>query len=167
MISAFRIAALPLAALAFASFTALLATGASAEQTKGVCGPSKVRYSVSDKVDISTAAPFYKNLPEAVITFTQGGAGPSCVIVRFSADATTTAGAVGLYVRAILDNFKEFLPNERQLVFYPTEQGTRMAEFVIANVNPGAHSARIQFRVGTSSGTGTINKPMLTLYHAP
>ena len=64
---------------------ALMPTTAPAAPTSVTCSPTKMKISVSTLEDSKTSSQTFKTVPEATVSFTQGGASASCVVVRFSA----------------------------------------------------------------------------------
>jgi hypothetical protein len=90
------------------------------------------------------------NIPEATISFVQGGTSASCVIVRFSAGICAPGG--GVYVRAFLDQTTAALPID---INYASNDACFQAhafEFIFPSVAPGVHTVRMQYR----SLSGTI-----------
>src|SRR6476620_9372026 len=72
--------------------------------TRGQCKPVQVKFIASALADSPTSSTGFINIPETTITFTQGGAAASCVLVRFSA-STFGANAIDVIdVRAVLDS---------------------------------------------------------------
>ena len=128
------------AAVLLAAFTA----GASAATTV-ICNPTKVKASVSVAVGETTSLSFV-NLADAKFSFTQGGSGASCVLVRFSAVTYAETGTA-VFVRATLDNTAEAIPAQVQ---YSGNDGNAARahsyEFVFPAVAPGSHTLRMQFR---------------------
>jgi len=110
----------------------------------GVCSPTKMKYLASFQAEQRTSQNF-GNIIEATVTFTQGGTGASCVVVRFSADASSPADNV--VVRAYLDNTTAALPNE---AFYSGPDGNSVGahsfDFIFPSVTPGSHVVHMQFK---------------------
>jgi hypothetical protein len=148
------------AALVLATLTPATA---SAFTTTGSCSPSRVRYAVSDSFDISVDSPTYKNMRQAAVTFTQGGTAPSCVLVRFSAGATSNGDS--LLVRAVIDDAIIALPPER-LFMRTNEGGQQTVDFVFPSIAPGTHILRIQGNSDNATAAD-VNFPMIIIHHAP
>jgi hypothetical protein len=115
--------------------------------TSGLCKPVQVRFIASSLADSPTSSTSFINIPETTISFTQGGAAASCVLVRFSASTFGANGIDVIDVRAFLDNATAALPasigvrGESDVTGYP-----RSFEFVFPSVAPGSHVLRMQFK---------------------
>jgi hypothetical protein len=116
----------------------------------GTCQPAKVKFSASDRDQNITTSTTFINLPEAAITFTQGGTKASCVIVYFT--GMVAVGANGqLFVRAIMDGSDVGLPELFQIIALSNNfSHTHTASFIFPSIAPGSHQVRIQY----SSGNG-------------
>src|SRR4051812_19650762 len=88
---------------------------AAATPTAGACKPTSVRYlAAADFIVSSTTSGTFVDVPQARVTFIQGGASASCVIVRFSAGTYATGVNEGIILRAYLDNTTAALPSALQ-----------------------------------------------------
>jgi hypothetical protein len=119
------------------------------------CNPTKVK-AVASVVEVSRGSnsATFAQIPEASVSFTQGGASASCVLVRFSAE-TFAEGNENTLIRAFLDGVTAGLPAEVQ--YSGTDNGqfsARSFEFIFPSVAPGAHVVRMQYR----SRNGTFTK---------
>jgi hypothetical protein len=127
-----------------------------------VCSPTKMSIAASTKVGNDRTSTTFGNIPEAVVSFTQGKAG--CVVVRFSA-VTFTAND-GVKVRAVMDGHVQAVPPE---VYYSTfNAGTaaRSYDFVFANVAPGTHRINMQYRSNDGDQV-TIHEHTTIVQYAP
>lgn len=134
------------ASIAFGSALALLAaTNLNSAPVTGSCNPTAVKFSAST-MSASTTSSAFKNIPEASISFMQGGMTPSCVIVRFTLTTYTEFAVDGLAVRAFMDGTTAAMPallevrGENDMFGYP-----RTLEFLFPSVDPGNHNVRMQF----------------------
>jgi hypothetical protein len=124
----------------------------------GGCNTPKMKFIVS-RNGFSTGSMIFANIPEAAVSFTQGGTRPGCVVVRFSAQSYAGANNT-LHVRAFLDNKTAGLPASVQ---YAAEQNVisdaHAYDFVFPSVAPGVHVLRMQFRSddGGSVKVGATN----------
>jgi hypothetical protein len=142
-------------------FAALMPTSASAASPpppKTVdCSPTKVRILTSQAISTTTSTS-YADVAEATLNFTQGGSSPTCVIVRFSAQASSKED--GVTVRPLLDVSTKALPPEVALAgmeCIPTVGCTSRSysfEFVFPRVAPGNHLLRMQYKAGLGSAFG-------------
>ncbi len=117
----------------------------------GTCTPGKVAFAASNDPESETNSTAFINVPEAGVSFVQGGPQPSCVLVQFSAHAFAAAGN-SLMLRALLDGTTPALP--RFVQFSSDDPGlyrTSTVTFVFPRVTPGRHTVRLQFR--SSDGT--------------
>lgn len=131
--------------LASVVLTALLASPATAETT---CPGFLARVTTTslDGTNKTTDTGNWENVPDALVRFRQGGSRPSCVLVTFSADTSTTAGAK-MFLRLLLDGEPAAsAPPEVALVTDDPTHEFRTAPFFIAVVEPGEHRVRVQFR---------------------
>jgi hypothetical protein len=131
------------------------------------CSPTKVRGSASAKDGSVTTSHLFANIPEASVAFTQGGASPSCVLVRFSA-ATFAGGANNVVVRAFLDGNIVALPTELQYSGYDANVVlARTFEFVFPSVAPGPHALHMQFRSLANGSSSYIHRHNVVVQYAP
>lgn len=131
------------------------------------CSPTKVKGSASALDNSTTTSTTFVNIPEATVTFTQGGAHASCVIVRFSAVAM--GGSDNIFVRAFLDQTTAAIPDD---VRYTRSQSftseAHSFEFIFPRVAPGSHAIRMQFRAESSGGGGvTVDRHTTVVQFAP
>jgi hypothetical protein len=137
----------------------------SAPPVTFACQPTKVK-GVASSSGINSNGTTYRNIPETVVHFTQGGRGASCILVRFSAQVIVPAND-GVQVRAVLDNKPSALPSEA--VYLATPSGVfsgHTFEFVFPNVAPGHHVVRMQFQ-GMSGGTVSMGGYNTVVQHTP
>ena len=152
--------------LAAASAGLVAASSANATSVGGTCEPTQVRFSASDKDQSTTTSVDFVNLPQGSISFTQGGAGPSCVIVTFTGMAGV--GATGaLLVRALMDGNDVGLPNVFNFVGGSNNLAqTDTATFIFPSVAPGAHQMRIQF-AGVAGQLVAVHRHNIVANFAP
>ena len=147
-------------------FAALTPTPAPAAQTNVRCSLTKMKISVSELDSSSTTSTTFKTLPEASVSFTQGGISANCVVVRFSA-VTVSGPNDGVKIRAHMDNTTVALPGE---VFYSGDEGAafgaRSYDFVFPSVAPGSHVLRMQFR-STNGNIVYVHRHTTIVQHAP
>ena len=141
----------------------LMTTAATAEPVTATCSPTKVRVMASVIDGTYTLGGTWKSIPEAAVSFTQGGSEPSCVVVRFSAMAFGTS--VLVRIRAMMDNTTAAAPGE--VYFGIDNKDTSAAEahsfdFLFPDVAPGAHVVRVQM-----NGGGYIHRHTTIVEHAP
>ena len=130
---------------------ALLPVTVHADPVVSACAPTGIKFIASEALPFAANSGDYANLPQANISFRQGGRQASCVVVRFSAAANGHGG--NLLVRALLDGAETGLPFEMIVSdFRDIGPAARRFTFVFPNVAPGRHTVTIQHRV--------INAPM-------
>ena len=119
----------------------------------GTCKSGKTNYSATNLTGSNTTSTSYVNVPDATVSFTQGGSVSSCVIVHFTAETFANAGGTALlYVRPLLDGGTLATPVETQFSGDDDEeQDGRWARshamnFVFPSVSPGGHTIQMQFR---------------------
>ena len=105
-------------------------------------------------------------IPEAAITFTQGGTSPSCVVVRFSA-ASSVVGANVSHVAARLDNVTFAEPASVQFSGENIGSVSHSYEFLFPSVAPGPHTVRIMYRVTNGTDNVFVDQRTLVVQHAP
>ncbi len=118
----------------------------AAAEAVGQCTPGRLKYKTLDD-SVSTNSTSSVNVPGSGIVFVQGGVNPSCVVVRFSAQAfaSITAGRL-MYVRAVIGSTVAE-PGEVQFTATnDTFSRSHSFEWVFPNVAPGKRTVRIQFR---------------------
>src|SRR6185503_18681511 len=92
--------------------TGLLAGSVSAAAISGSCTPTKTQFVASTLADSTTISSSFVNVPQATVTFTQGGNSPSCVLVRFTATTYTQDAIDALAIRALMDGTTAGMPSE-------------------------------------------------------
>jgi hypothetical protein len=127
------------------------------------CSPTKMRIKTMTGT-VSTNSITLVGIPEAAITFTQGGTSPSCVVVRFSAASSVTGGGISR-VAAKLDNVTFAAPPEAQFSGANNGSVSHSFEFLFPSVAPGSHTVRIMYRV--VPGTVFVDERTLVVQHAP
>ena len=129
---------------------------APAAPVKFACSPTKMAGSASVLNGSTTTSQFpaFVNIPQAVVSFTQGGVVASCVIVRFSAQTYAPAGR-SIVVRAFLDNATTAVP---AWIEYSgndaSDNHARSYDFVFPSVAVGAHLVCMQFSSTTTAFVG-------------
>ena len=131
------------------------------------CSPTKMRIKTMTGT-VSTNSNTFTSIPEAAITFTQGGTGPSCVVVRFSAASSVTGGGISRVI-ATLDNNDGAPAEPGQVQFSGANNGSvsHSFEFLFPSVAPGPHTLRMMFRVGNASSTVFVDERTIVVQHAP
>lgn len=130
---------------------------ASATSKTITCSPANLKIVTSKIIPYSnTLSETYVDVPEATVSFVQGGSAPSCVIVRFSAQ--TFAKGNGMTVRPLMDVNTRALPAGVQYAAMDcSAEGcgdhSYSFEFVFPSVAPGTHLLRMQYHAAFSSGT--------------
>lgn len=132
-----------------------LSTPASAPAAVVTCSPTQMKILASDEDQSGTStSTSFQNIYQGYVSFTQGGAGASCVLVRFSA---TTIGVTGeaVQIRAFLDGLTPAFPAEMTYSYSNagTVFGPHSFDFIFPSVAPGSHFVRMQFR---SAGGGQV-----------
>ncbi len=99
----------------------------------------------------STAASAFALVQQSGVSFRQGGTGPGCATLSFSAEVLA-AGAGVMEVRAVLDG--TIVASPGPVLFSQQDEAfrSRAFSFLFANVTPGPHRAEIQFRNVGDSG---------------
>ena len=149
-----------------ATLLASIAT-ANAESQTGSCSPTKVRFVSSEGGGFAFYKHHFKTIPETgTVSFVQGGAGPSCVIVTFSAQLflDTFHGTV----RAVMDSEVVAEPAEAPLSVQ--NLGTHTSVFMFPNVASGPHVIRMQVRKTSGDdvvSSGEIEAMNVVVRHAP
>ena len=144
---------------------ALASAPALAAPTTVKCNPTptKLKAIVSDDDASFSDSQTYANLPQAKVRFVQGGTVPSCVVVRFVAEA----GAVGFAfaeVRAILDDVTEPLPPNVRFGVNHTSEVAGSYEFLFPSVAPGNHVLRMQFRSSNGESVFIVGHSTIVLH---
>ena len=123
-----------------------LLTPAAAPADTGACSPAKVKYNASLFANSPTTSTSFVNIPDASISFTQGGTKASCVVVRFSAESHVQ-GADSVVVRAYLDKTTSAIPAE---IIYSSGDGfntnAHAFEYIFPDVAPGHHVVNMQYK---------------------
>jgi hypothetical protein len=168
MISVHSRTILSLLAGATAVTVAVLMTGTAPDAlTTSSCAPTKLHYMASDTSASTSTSANFVSVPEAAITFTQGGSTKSCVVVRFSAETFEFEDG-GIRIKATLDNTTVAVPPE--VNYSAGDRGTAGAhafDFIFPLVAPGSHTVRIQFRSGGNPGTARVQHHTTIVQHAP
>ena len=113
-----------------------------------VCSPTKMSIRVGTGT-VSTSSTTFTVIPLTAIAFTQGGTGPSCVVVRFSGASSVVGGGVSR-LQAVLDGTVA----EPNSVSFSGENVGSVAhafEFVFPSVPPGSHTLRMLYRVNNGT----------------
>ena len=132
---------------------------------KGVCAPTATAYVVSDQYTATTSTTF-KLVQETRVTFTQGGANPSCVIVLFTGSAMTASNEY-MQVIAVIDGITECTPPgsvNNTLIADSLLFEARTMNFVCPNVAPGTHFVVIRFKSG-GGGNVALAHPTTSVNH--
>jgi len=130
---------------------------------KGTCSPTKVSFSAST-TGANNTTQTYSNIPQATVTFTQGGPQGSCVLVQFVMVAT--AYKTAFYLRAMMDGVAG-LPAETY--FHngdDTVLRTGVGMFIFDKVAPGSHTVQMQFH-GSGGNPATLTSHNLIVNYAP
>ncbi len=128
----------------------LLPVGLAPAMAAGAtCSPTKMKIRTVTGT-ISTNSTTFQPITDTSITFTQGGTGPSCVVVRFSAATSVVGGGVSR-VQAVLDNVTMAEPGQVQFSGENVGSVSHAFEFLFPSVAPGSHNLRIMFRVGVGT----------------
>ena len=152
---------------------ALLAAGsASATPTIGSCSPTKVNFVASDVAFFTTTSTTFVNVPQGSVNFTQGGTGPSCVIVSLSANSFAVGKSPStpspLIVRITLDATSVALPSEVDFSDgNDTGNQARAFDFIFPSVAPGAHTIRVQIRTTSDVLSADLNRHNIVVQSAP
>jgi hypothetical protein len=139
-------------------------TAPAAEGTSGgSCSPRKIRYKTSD-VSADTSSAAFSAVPQVGVKFTQGGAAPSCVLVRYSAMASATAPK-WIPLRVVLDGNTIALPGEIQYEGYTQDISlARSFDFIFPRVKPGLHAVRVEWR-SFNGGIVYMHKRTIVVHH--
>ena len=138
----------------------VVAPARPAAPVTGTCKTTKTDFAATDLTFSSTTSTAFVNIPEASVSFQQGGASPSCAIVMYSAEVFAAADSTALmYVRALLDGVTAATPAQTQFSGDDDEDGdgrwarSHAMNFVFPSVSPGGHTITMQFR---SSDGGAV-----------
>lgn len=117
---------------------------------------------------VSTSSSVFGNVPRSGLNFTQGGAGPSCVIIRFSAVVFAPEKRV-MDVRVLLDGRVAqpgvvLFSGDDDEDFDGRWARARSFEFFVPNVAPGQHAVRVQARSFTG-GPVYLNSRATVVQH--
>lgn len=135
---------------------------------QGTCSPTKIKFSASALDGNSTNSQTFKNVPEASVSFTQGGSSPSCVIVSFTGMVAAPADGTVMFLRAWLNDTTAGLPGEIQF----TTSGmvaarTHTINFIFPSVAPGTHVMRIQYKTNSSGQNVWVHRHNTIVHSAP
>jgi hypothetical protein len=126
--------------------------GGVAPAAAGACSPTKIAYKTS-AVSVNMSSNVFAVVPQTPVAFTQGGANPSCVIVRYSAMAAASPPK-WIPLRVVLDGSVIAQPGEIQYEGHTESISlARSFDFIFPSVAPGAHIVRVEWR---SFNTGII-----------
>jgi hypothetical protein len=82
-----------------AAAAALLFTSDTSEATVSrTCSPTKVAFIASTRRESQTNSTTFVNVPQASVSFVQGGSGRSCVLVHFSGHTFAEAANIKYHV---------------------------------------------------------------------
>jgi len=125
-----------------------------ADQVIAGCSPTRIKFAASDALRFRTTSTSYVDLPQARVTFNQGGTNPSCVLVRFSAAPNANRN---MGFRALLDG-NAGIPFEGQ-ISDGVDMGpnARRFTFIFPNVAPGVHVVQIQHQMTSQGGMVDMN----------
>jgi hypothetical protein len=145
----------------------LLTAGAAQANVFGRCAPNKTTYLASD-TGVSTTSTTYVDVSNGTVRFLQGGTGPSCVVVEFSA-ATAVMNNV-LYVRALILDIGAGTPTEAIYGGDAFEDGNlhygaHAMAFVFPNVAPGRHFVQMQMRTVNNQYGAEIQHHTIIVMH--
>lgn len=137
----------------------------------GACGDvTKINYKSDDSINHSTFSTSFVNVPNAGVSFTQGGTGGGCVIVTFTAEAFTQSNGL-MQVRARLDDAVTAAPGVIQFSGDDDEDlDDRYARshaftFIFPSVGAGSHFVRMQYRTVDFFREVTIHKHTVVVQH--
>jgi hypothetical protein len=153
-------------ALAASALLALTANAQAATVARNCKPPpTGVAFRASDTIFVDGATDFttYKNLPETVVNFTQGGSGPGCVIVFFSANVYRGTSE-DVFIRAVIDGNVVGLPQDQQWDSSTVSYRANGGSFIFPSVAPGAHSLRMQLRTHSGTGVGVRERNTILYY---
>lgn len=131
---------------------------------------TKINYKSDENIDKFTSSSSFVNVPNAGVSFSQGGTGSGCVIVTFTAEAFAPGGRL-LQVRARLDDSVTAAPETVFLSGDDDEDGdgrwarSRAFTFIFPSVAPGSHFVRMQFRSPDIFGRVYIHKHTVVVQH--
>ncbi len=136
----------------------------SAAPVTVACTPTKVAIVASDFDGSSSSLTTYSNIGEATVTFVQGGAKPSCAIVRFS--ATTSTGLTdAVVIRAFINNQQIAIPN---FVVFSEGDGSfgsaHSYDFLFPILEPGSYTVHMQFKSFFGNNVH-VNRHTTTVLH--
>jgi hypothetical protein len=146
-------------------------TPATAKPKTVNCSPTTLKI-LSSTLFTNTLSTNYVDISEATLSFRQGGASASCVILRFSAEVSAKDNAVT--VRPLMDVDKKAFPPEVAfggMECIPTVGCTTRShafEFVFPKVTPGTHLVRMQFKAAfVTEFPAFIGNHNLVVQYAP
>ena len=148
------------------SLACLAPTPAPAAGTNLNCNPAptKLRALVGEFGPTTfSSSTTYANLAQTRVNFIQGGTGPSCVIVRFSAEAGAGPGP-WLELRAVLDGVTVALPPTVRFGINEGSEVARSYDFIFPSVGPGNHTLQMQFRSSNGTSVFISNRSTIVLH---
>ena len=116
-----------------------------AAATSGDCKVKKVAFVTDDATGASTTSTTYVNVPNAAVSFSQGGRTTGCIVVNFSAWAFAPGTAL-MMVRAQLDGVDMAPGGDQQFTATDGTFAVAHAFSWTANAAVGNHTVQIQFR---------------------
>ncbi|MGQ0484159.1 MAG: hypothetical protein ACT4SY_02225 [Hyphomicrobiales bacterium] len=131
---------------------------------------TKANFISDDSINKSTSSNNFVNVPNAGVSFNQGGTGNGCVIVTFTAEAFARVSRL-LQIRARLENGAIAAPGVVQLSGDDDEDRdgdwarAHAFTFIFPSVAPGAHTVRMQFRSVFFFEPVTIHKHTVVVQH--
>jgi hypothetical protein len=148
------------------------AKATSSVATTGTCTMKKANFTASTLDFSTTTSATFVNIPEGLVSFTQGGSTSGCVIVDFSGMVfANAAGAALEYVRAVLNTGAVAVPFETQFNGDDDEDAdgrwarSHAYTFVFPSVAPGAHTIQMQFRSLVAGQTVFMHRHTTVVYH--
>ena len=133
-------------ALAAGAVLPLAMAGVSSAATvNGTCAaPTGLAFKTAT-VQTGTMSTTFVDVANTQVTFVQGGTGPNCVVVAFTASANNGPGN-SMIVRAVLDD--SIICEPKGDTYFSSADDLRGSamNFVCPSVSPGGHAIKMQFR---------------------
>jgi hypothetical protein len=137
---------------------------ATARQDLSNCDKLPLTKFVVDSVNQSTDSTTFIDVDRSLRSFNVGGAGSSCVVVRFSAQVRAQGIFEHMRVQALLDG-KPSIEGPVTLVAESEDfSEAHSYTFLFPSVSPGFHNVRMQYRSG-NAGTVDLNDFNLEIRH--
>lgn len=144
-----------LCAAGLLAFVAIPASAATNAAKTGSCSPTTSKYIVSPGNVASHTGTIFATLPQASVSFKQGGTSASCVKVSFVAMTDNTADPNSqIQIRAVLDGGT--LAASPIGYFDNTVGGAQSYVFIFPDVAPGPHNLKIEYATNNVAYTATI-----------